>query len=101
MNYLIDMKNQSLFSRRTPDISRCPSCSLPGTLHRSKGRSLSERIIKKITFFKIYRCSQCGWRGYLSTFKVAKISVRNISYYLVFAVVVAIVVREIIKRMVP
>ncbi len=39
----------------------CPQCG--EHLHRSHSRNFSESFIKKITSYKSYRCSECGWRG--------------------------------------
>ena len=43
----------------------CPSCS--GLhVHRSKARSPLERVKKLRTEKRLYRCEDCGWRGWLT-----------------------------------
>lgn len=42
----------------------CPQC---GTrVHRSHSRNFAETAVKSVTPYKIYRCTDCGWRGMLS-----------------------------------
>lgn len=43
----------------------CPHCGKFGTLHRSRSRNFKERMIKFFLPYKIYRCKECGWRGYI------------------------------------
>ena len=43
----------------------CPQCG--GTqLKRSRARG-PERLFKSLSSYKTYRCSDCKWRGWLST----------------------------------
>ncbi|CUS77634.1 hypothetical protein JGI7_01422 [Candidatus Kryptonium thompsonii] len=42
----------------------CPHCGKIGTLHRSRSRNFYERAVKFLLPYKIYRCSDCGWRGF-------------------------------------
>ncbi len=46
-------------------LQPCPHCGKFGTLHRSRSRNLKERLVKFFLPYKIYRCSECGWRGYI------------------------------------
>jgi len=41
----------------------CPQCS--GRTHRSHANSFYERLIKAWTSYNVYRCRECGWRGWL------------------------------------
>lgn len=41
----------------------CPSCR-SSNVHRSKARTLAERIRKIHTDKRLYRCQACGWRGW-------------------------------------
>lgn len=43
----------------------CPSCA-SRNLHRSKARSLYERVRKAHTLKRLFRCQHCGWRGWLA-----------------------------------
>jgi UDP-GlcNAc:undecaprenyl-phosphate/decaprenyl-phosphate GlcNAc-1-phosphate transferase len=42
---------------------RCPACS-SFKVHRSHVRKISERVRKKLTQKRLYRCEDCGWRGW-------------------------------------
>jgi predicted RNA-binding Zn-ribbon protein involved in translation (DUF1610 family) len=43
--------------------SLCPDCG--HRLHRSKSRSKIERLIRLSTRYRLNRCSNCGWRGWV------------------------------------
>lgn len=42
----------------------CPKCRSVA-LHRSRARSLWERIRRDRTHKRLYRCAECGWRGWM------------------------------------
>ena len=42
----------------------CPRCH-GGRAHRSHTRTLPERIRKDFTVDRLFRCDECGWRGWL------------------------------------
>jgi FlaA1/EpsC-like NDP-sugar epimerase len=46
-----------------PYSQPCPKC-LTGRLHRSHARSLRERFRKECTAQRLFRCDDCGWRGW-------------------------------------
>ena len=46
------------------DWQPCPSCK-GWRVHRSKARNLYERFRKSRTDRRLYRCEECGWRGWL------------------------------------
>ncbi|HZW38679.1 MAG TPA: hypothetical protein VFF33_05210 [Ignavibacteriaceae bacterium] len=92
------MKNQYIIFKKNPVFGKCPSCNKVNTLHHSKIRNFKEMLTKNFTFFKMYRCSQCGWRGYLSTLTLTKTSLKNIAIYLAFGAAAALIVREVIIR---
>jgi predicted RNA-binding Zn-ribbon protein involved in translation (DUF1610 family) len=46
------------------DSQPCPSCK-GWHVHRSKARNLYERFRKSRTDRRLYRCEECGWRGWL------------------------------------
>jgi predicted RNA-binding Zn-ribbon protein involved in translation (DUF1610 family) len=43
----------------------CPDCG--DYLHRSHSRGFSEKLIKNLTRSRIYRCHECGWRGWIAS----------------------------------
>ncbi len=46
------------------DWQPCPSCK-GWRVHRSKARNVYERFRKSRTDRRLYRCEECGWRGWL------------------------------------
>lgn len=58
----------SVAARKDADIARgtqpCPTC---GSLnfHRSKARTIKERLEKIFTTQRLHRCHNCGWRGWI------------------------------------
>ena len=47
------------------DEQPCPRCP-DGRVRRSRARSLAERIRREFTSERLYRCGECGWRGWLT-----------------------------------
>lgn len=43
---------------------KCPSCHQPA-LQRSRARSLPERVRRGWSEKRLFRCDQCGWRGWM------------------------------------
>jgi FkbM family methyltransferase len=51
-----------------PPVSACPECnSMP--INRSRASSVSERVRKRYTAKRLYRCPRCGWRGWALPFE--------------------------------
>ena len=42
----------------------CPSC-ISARVHRSRARNLIERVKRRMTAERLFRCEACGWRGWL------------------------------------
>jgi hypothetical protein len=42
----------------------CPSCR-SWQLHRSRARGVTERARRRFSAHRAFRCSNCGWRGWL------------------------------------
>jgi hypothetical protein len=85
---------------RNPQFSKCPSCKNPSTLHRSRPKNMYEQIVKQMTFFKIYRCSECGWRGFISTLVFTKESLKATAIYLGMILITAYIIRYVLNRFV-
>jgi FlaA1/EpsC-like NDP-sugar epimerase len=47
-----------------PSVRACPTCG-GARVHRSHARSLAERVKKSMTADRLFRCHDCGWRGWL------------------------------------
>jgi len=75
------MSATKIFIYRNPQLSRCPSCTALATLHRSRARNMWEQIVRKTTFYKTYRCKECGWRGFRSTITFTRKSLKAIIIY--------------------
>jgi hypothetical protein len=92
------MQTKNIFIRN-PIFQTCPSCG-NDALRSSHPRNWRERLVDNLTFYKIYRCRQCGWRHYLSTFNVSALSVKIILLYTISAFVIAYVVYMVLSKVV-
>ena len=50
---------------------RCPKCAT-GRIHRSRARSIAEKVRKEFTAQRLFRCSECGWRGWAAPLAFAQ-----------------------------
>src|SRR5215471_20550731 len=48
---------------KTVSSMLCPRCG--ENTHRSHTRGFREKLVKRLTLHKTYRCHECGWRGWL------------------------------------
>ena len=85
---------------RNPQFGTCPDCKKTGTLHRSRSRNMFEQIVRGTTFMKTYRCKECGWRGFKSTFIVTRKSLKNIALYAILIAITAFIAKYILSRFV-
>jgi FlaA1/EpsC-like NDP-sugar epimerase len=46
------------------DEQACPACGT-ARARRSRARTIAERLRKEITVERLFRCDECGWRGWL------------------------------------
>lgn len=92
------MQNLRVLVPTNPTYGRCPDCKELGVLRRSRSRSIWEKIVKKITFFDIYRCRKCGWRGYKSKLKLTFGSVKTLLIYIVLMLITAAVIRFVLTK---
>lgn len=46
----------------------CPVCG--HNIHRSHSRGVPEKTIRVVTGYKVYRCHECDWRGWVYKKKV-------------------------------
>jgi len=92
------MRLFKIFSYRDPKYAKCPSCKSIATLQKSRSRNMREQIIKKITLYKVYRCTQCGWRGYISIITFTKRSIQSLFFYITLILLTLFIVRFVINR---
>lgn len=79
-------------------VKQCPSCGLADTLRRSHSRNTKEKFFNHWTFYKTYRCKNCGWRGYLTAISFSFSSLKILFFFLVIIVLTAFVTFQILKR---
>ncbi|NUN09812.1 MAG: hypothetical protein HUU54_11605 [Ignavibacteriaceae bacterium] len=92
------IQSASVF-RYDPSFGRCPACNEYNTLRRSRSRSIIETTIKATSFYKIYRCNKCGWRGYRSTIKFTVRTAKYLASYLLLVIVVILILRQVLARL--
>jgi hypothetical protein len=87
-----------IFFKTFPETSKCPSCGQIGRIRRSRTRNLFEMILKSTNFFGIYKCRDCGWRGYLKRFTFNYYSLITASFYLLLIFSVAYIITKVLKK---
>ncbi|KAB2907252.1 MAG: hypothetical protein LC102_10330 [Ignavibacteriales bacterium] len=92
------LKTKRVGFRKDASFSKCPSCKQYNTLRRSKTRNIFETIVKGGTWFKVYRCSNCGWRGYKSTFVLTRDNLKMLGIYIIIAFATGFAVKFIIQK---
>ncbi len=80
--------------------SKCPSCKSESTLRNSRARNNSEKIIRFISWFELYRCKKCGWRGWKANFVFEQRVIKKILFYSLLMIIAAIVVYNLLKLVV-
>ena len=83
---------------KTFQNSNCPSCSNANSLRNSRPRKNLEKLIKSVTWFDLYRCKNCGWRGYKSNLRLTAKTLKTFLIYLLLMLVSAFIVSQILKK---
>lgn len=71
----------------------CRECGYQ--LHRSRSRGAHEKFVKALSRSKLYRCHECGWRGWIAPARAVNLLPlyrRLLPYLLVLVVTVLILV---------
>ena len=89
---------KKILSPTNPALGKCPDCKKTGTLRRSKARSTKETLIKNFSFYKTYRCRECGWRGYMPMLNFGVDSIKTLGFYILVAIIAAFIIRFILMR---
>jgi hypothetical protein len=92
------MKTTRILLRVDPLFNRCPSCKTPHKLKYSHSRNWWEAFVKRTTFFKLCRCENCGWRGFLSALTMNSKSYKYLFIYIGLIIIVAFLVTLILKK---
>ena len=67
----------------------CPQCG--HHIHRSRTRGFVEKLIRVATGYRVYRCHQCGWRGWILRKRIRdarRLLQTSIALLLVLAIVI-------------
>lgn len=91
------MVGKKILVNRNPIFGKCPKCKAIDTLHRSRPRKITERILSLIPVWKIYRCKTCGWRGYRMAITFSSNSLRLLFLYGLLILITAFVVRLVLS----
>ena len=81
-------------------FSKCPSCKSESTLRNSRARVTKEKIIKAITWFELYKCKKCGWRGWKANFVFDQRLIKKMLFYVLLMIIAAFVVYNLLKLVV-
>ncbi|MEI7811743.1 MAG: hypothetical protein WCJ01_04880 [Ignavibacteria bacterium] len=92
------MKKLNFFFKKDPVFDRCPGCNGLGTLHRPKTKNWKESLIKNLTFFKLYRCRTCGFRGYIPVWRITFHSFITLGYYVVIVLIAAYLILKVLNN---
>lgn len=92
------MKTPKIFIYRNPQFSRCPSCKGVAVLHHSRAKNMREQIIKKLSFYRLYRCRECGWRGFLSNFVLTVESLKALLMYAGLIFITGFLIRMVLLK---
>ncbi len=87
-----------IFYKTYPETASCPSCSKIGRIRRSRSRNLVEMLLKGSRMVGIYKCRECGWRGYLKRYTFNYYSLITASFYLLLIVSVAYIITKVLKK---
>jgi predicted RNA-binding Zn-ribbon protein involved in translation (DUF1610 family) len=85
---------------RNSKKTKCPSCKSESTLRNSRARNIKERIIKAITWFELYRCKKCGWRGWRTNIILEQRAFKKIIIYTLLMMIAAFIVYNLLKLVV-
>jgi uncharacterized protein with PIN domain len=81
-------------------FSKCPSCKSESALRNSRARDTKEKIIKAITWFELYKCKKCGWRGWKANFVFDQRLIKKMLFYVLLMIIAAFVVYNLLKLVV-
>ncbi|MBU2492625.1 MAG: hypothetical protein KJ571_08380 [Bacteroidetes bacterium] len=92
------MPGTNILFKKDSVFQKCPECKKNGTLRVSRSRNIWETLIKRFTVLKLFRCKECGWRGYKSTLGFTFESFKTLLMYIAIALICGLAVKMIIQR---
>lgn len=93
------MKTKNIF-KKNPLFQNCPNCQVGGTLRKSHPRNWKETLVDNLTSYKIYRCRQCGWRDYISTFNFSALTAKVILFYFGVVILISYIIIMILSKLI-
>ena len=76
-------------------MKQCPLCG--GRAHRSHTRGISEKLFRALTPSRMYRCQECGWRGWLLQRRpVLLLTLRRVSVRTVIGLIVVVIITIVV-----
>lgn len=93
------MQNKVIIKKNI-GLSRCPSCKEIASLKKSKTRGIIEFLMKLFSL-RPYTCKECGWRGEIFKYKMAKGGFKTLLLYFGLIILSAIIMRFILKSFFP
>jgi len=76
---------------------KCPSCKSESTLRNSRARNTKEKTIRILTWFEIYRCKKCGWRGWKTNIILEQRLIKKLFLYGLLMIIAAFIVYNLLK----
>ena len=84
-------------SSRNQHIIKCPSCKTVSALRNSRARNIKEKVIRSITWFELYRCKKCGWRGWKANIILEQRAIKKIIFYTLLMIIAAFIIYNLLK----
>lgn len=75
----------------------CPSCG-EYRLHQSRARNNMEKMMKRFLPYKLYRCHNCNWRGWIPKRKLkVKANPLKTGFFYLGVILLALIVGYMMK----
>ena len=87
------MSSSNVLFRKDAVFQKCPDCKTVGHVRISRSHNFIEYWVKKMTCLNIYKCKQCGWRGYKSYMVFTAESFKVLRLYVLAALICGFIVR--------
>ncbi|MEJ5262434.1 MAG: hypothetical protein WHT45_07120 [Ignavibacterium sp.] len=92
------MTKSAVIMKRNPSFGGCPSCKEMNTIKKSHARNTKEKIINGIGIYHTYRCTKCGWRGFMASVSLTLYSLRKLLIYLSLLIISIFITYQILTR---